>query len=320
MSVVPGVGSATVSAMPPISWGSWQTTVSIPEYVPKPHEDMHTKVNAVGPRYFETVGITVLAGRAINPQDVAASARVAVVNRTLANRFFPGSDAIGQHASLGGTPGEWEIVGVVADSKESSPSERPDRMMYLPLMQMPSENLYANCLELRTAGDPAAVTADVRDVLARIDSNLPLTNVVTMSQHIDRFMVPEELISQLSGFFSLVALLLACIGIYGVMTYNVVRRGNEIGIRMALGAQSGGIMRMVLNESLMMLSIGIAIGVPVTLGATRLIKSQLFGVSATDPGTIVMAVLVVAAVTVLSGYLPARRAAKVDPMVALRYE
>jgi predicted permease len=320
LNVLPGVASAAVSAFPPIVRGSWQAPISIQGYLAQPHEDLHTKINAVGPRYFETLGTPVLKGRSIGPQDIGASAKVAVVNQTLANRFFPGGSAIGQRASLPGVDGQFEIVGVVGDSKESSPSEVPDRLTYLPLMQMSDDNLYANCLELRTVGEPAAITADVRSVLARIDSNLPITDVITMTEHLDRLMVQEELISQLSGFFSLLALLLACIGVYGVMTYNVLRRVNEIGIRMALGAESGKVLRMVLKESLMLLGVGVAAGIPATVAATRLIKGQLFGVSATDPSTIITAVVLVAAVTVLSGYLPARRAARVDPMVALRYE
>jgi ABC-type antimicrobial peptide transport system permease subunit len=141
-----------------------------------------------------------------------------------------------------------------------------------------------------------------------------------MSEHVDRFLVLPNLMSRISGFFSLLALLLACIGVYGVMTYTVIRRTNEIGIRMALGAKAGGVLWMVLKESLLLLSIGVAIGLPATVGAARLIENLLFGVTPTDPATMVTAVVFVSGVAVLSGYLPARRAARVDPMVALRYE
>src|SRR5262249_38372079 len=294
-------------------------------YPAKPHEDLHTTLNGIGPQYFETLGIPVISGRAIGPQDIAASAKVAVVNQTLAAYFFPSGNAVGSYTGLPVVTGrqgagQWEILGVVADSKNSDTRDPPRRMTYVPMMQVSGDSSYANCLEVRTVGEPAAMAAEVRNTLAQIDSNLPITRVVTLDEHVDRFMVPEALISRLSGFFSLLALLLSSIGVYGVMTYNVIRRVNEIGIRMALGAKAHRVQWMVLKESLVLLGIGIGIGLPMTLGATQLIQAQLFGVSPTDPATIVTAVIVVAAVTVLSGYLPARRAANVDPMVALRYE
>src|SRR5262245_6300367 len=321
----PGVRSVTFSFAPPISNWGWTGPIHVQGHPAKPHEDLHTTLNGVGPQYFETLGIPVIAGRAIGPQDIASSARVAVVNQTLAAHFFPAGNAVGSHASLPGVTsqqeaGQWEIVGVVADSKDSDPRDPPRRMTYVPMMQVSGDSSYATCLQLRTVGEPATIVAEVRNMLARIDSNLPITKVITLAEHVDRFMVPEALISRLSGFFSLLALLLACIGVYGVMTYNVVRRVNEIGIRMALGAKAHRVQWMVLKESLMLLGIGIGIGLPMTLGATQMIQAQLFGVSPTDPETIVIAVTVVVAVTVLSGYLPARRAANVDPMVALRYE
>jgi len=173
---------------------------------------------------------------------------------------------------------------------------------------------------VQTAGDPGNLAAEVRRTLAEIDPNLPIVKVESIRQRLDIFTGKETLISQLSIFFSLLALLLACIGLYGVMTYNVVRRTNEIGVRMALGAQSSGVLWLVLKESLTLLGVGIVLGVPAALAATRLLQSQLFGIRSSDPVTVLSAVLIVAGTTMVAGYFPARRATRVDPMVALRYE
>ena len=161
---------------------------------------------------------------------------------------------------------------------------------------------------------------EVRRTLARIDNNIPVLNVSTLTEQVDRSMAQEDLISKLSTFFSLLALLLACIGVYGAMTYNVVRRAREIGIRMALGAKARGVLWMVLKETLMLLAGGVAVGVPIALVAMRAVKSQLFGLSPSDPMTILVAAVAIALVTVIAGYIPARRATQVDPLVALRYE
>jgi ABC-type antimicrobial peptide transport system permease subunit len=216
--------------------------------------------------------------------------------------------------------GEWEIVGIVKDAKYLSPRETPQRMAYLATLQMTGDNAYAYWLQLKTEGDPQNLAAEVRRALVEIAPNLPIIRIETIGQRLDLFTGKETLISQLSIFFSLLALLLACIGLYGVMTYNVIRRTNEIGVRMALGAQSNGVLWLVLKESFALLGIGIVIGVPAALAATRLLQSQLFGIGSSDPLTVVIAVLIVAGTTMLAGYFPARRATKIDPMVALRYE
>ena len=193
-------------------------------------------------------------------------------------------------------------------------------MIYLPVTQLTGDDSYAYWIQLRTTGDPTQITTAVRAALAEIDPNLPVLEVKTIGQQIDGLMDREKLISQLSTFFSLLALSLACIGLYGVMTYNVVRRTNEIGIRIALGAQSNSVLWMVLKESLVLLAIGIAIAVPATLIATRAIQSQLFGLSHTDPLTFIAAILTITLVTLIAAWFPAHRATKVDPIIALRYE
>jgi ABC-type antimicrobial peptide transport system permease subunit len=193
-------------------------------------------------------------------------------------------------------------------------------MIYLPLLQLSGEDLYANCLQVRTVGDPAKVTEEVRRALAGIDSNLPILKISTLSEQVDRYLGHEELISDLSSFFALLALSLACIGLFGMMSYNVVRRTNEIGIRMALGAAHGDVLWAILRESLVLVAIGIVVGVPATWGATHFISSMLFGLTPHDPVSVVGGTLLMLAGAVLAAYLPARRATRVDPMVALRYE
>jgi predicted permease len=322
LHALPGVRSAALSGVPALSMGNWDSPISIQGYTPSPNEDIATLINRVSPGYFETMGIAVLRGRSIGPQDTATSPKAVVVNQTVADHFFPHGDAIGHQFTIAdpGVPGLWQIVGVVRDSKYGNPRETPQRMIYLPLAQMTGDDSFAYWLQIRTAGDPKNVAGEVQTAIAQIDPNLPILSATTIAEHLDIFMGNERLISQLSSFFSFLALTLACIGLYGVMTYNVVRRTNEIGIRMALGAQNNRVLWMVLKESLLLLGIGIALGVPATLAATRLVQAQLFGLSPSDPFTLTAAVLMIAIVTLATAWFPARRAAQVDPMVALRYE
>jgi predicted permease len=322
LHALPGVRSAALSGVPALSMGNWDSPISIQGSTPSPNEDVATLINRVSPGYFETMGIAVLRGRLIGPQDTATSPKAVVVNQTVADHFFPHGDAIGHQFTIAdpGVPGLWQIVGVVRDSKYGNPRETTQRMIYLPLAQMTGDDSFAYWLQIRTAGDPANLAGEVRTAIAQIDPNLPILSAKTMAEHIGVFMDNERLISELSSFFSFLALTLASIGLYGVMTYNVVRRTNEIGIRMALGARNNRVLWMVLKESLLLLGIGIALGVPATLAATRLVQAQLFGLSPSDPFTLAAAVVMIAVVTLGTALFPARRAAKVDPMVALRYE
>ncbi|HTD57218.1 MAG TPA: ABC transporter permease, partial [Silvibacterium sp.] len=319
---LPGVKAASVSGQPAMIGGNWNSPIRIRGHEDGPNADLGTSLNRVGPGFFATTGIPVTQGRAIEPTDTASSVKVAVMNQTAADHFFPHGDAIGHVFTVDdpSVKGEWQIVGVARNAKYHGPREKPQRMTYLNVIQLTGDDAYAYWIQLATAGDPRKVAGEVRSAMAQIDSNLPILEVRTIAEQVDQSMDQEQLISELSSFFSLLALSLACIGLYGVMTYSVQRRTNEIGIRLALGAPAGRVLWMVLGESLLLLTAGVALGLPLTLAAMRLVQSQLFGLRSWDPATLIAAVVVIAAVTMIAAFLPARRAAKVDPMVALRYE
>ena len=322
LDALPGIKSATLSGTPAINAGNWNSPIDIKGYTPAPGEDVSTLLNRVSTDYFKTLDIPVMQGRPIESRDTATSPKIVIVNQALANHFFPHGDAIGHRFTVAdpSVKGEWEIAGVVGNTKYASPRDDARRMVYLPVTQLTGDDSYAYWIQLRTTGEPTKAATAVRAALAEVDPNLPVLGVRTIATQIDHLMARETLISQLSAFFSLLALSLACIGLYGVMTYNVVRRTNEIGIRIALGAQSNSVLWMVLKESLLLLAIGIAIAVPATLIATRAIRSQLFGLSPTDPLTFIAAILTITLVTLIAAWFPAHRATKVDPIIALRYE
>jgi predicted permease len=343
LSALPGVRSVALCATPPISGGNWSSSVTIPGYTPAPKENRHSLLNRVSGLYFETAGISMVAGRPFNNADNVNSQKVAVVNQTLAHHFFPKGDAVGRSIviDIDSVKGPWQIVGVARDTKSGNPRDTDqDRMTYIPLAQIdpflpvdssasaaspaatPEENQdrFASIILVRTTGDPAHTIADVRAAFTSVDPNLPLLSIRTIHDQVSNFMTHDELISSLTSLFSLLALLLAAIGLYGVMSYNVVRRTNEIGIRIALGAQTPAVLWMILSESLLLLAIGVGLGLPLALLTTKYIKDQLFGLSALDPMTFAAALVVVSAMTLFAAWLPARRATRVDPMVALRCE
>jgi predicted permease len=321
LRALPGIGGAAFSSAAPMSHSSWTSSLQIQGRVRGPKEDTSTILERVTPGYFETTGIRIVQGRAAGSEDAPNGVKSIVVNRVFAERYFPHNDAIGHQITIDDdtNAGPWQIVGVAANTRYSGPREEPEPQIYFPVQQLVvGENSYAEWLQLRTGGDPAKMTGEVRAALAEVDPNLPVLRIQTVGDLTDRFVANETLISRLSGIFSALAVLLAGIGLYGVMSYSVVRRTNEIGIRIALGAQSGKVLWMVLRESLVLLGVGLALGLPLSLGGLRLVQSQLYELSASDPITLASSVLIIAAVTVFAAWLPARRATKVDPMVALR--
>jgi predicted permease len=260
-------------------------------------------------------------GREINWSDTSTSPRIAIVNETFAHHFFPNGDCLGQHFAFrrGKTDRPYEIVGIVGDAKYDSLRNDIRPTVYLSWSQMvgPIGGMH---FELRALGDPLALVSSVRAAVHEIDPELPVAEFKTQTEQIDETLVQERLFAELSSFFAGLAALLACIGLYGLIAYSVARRTHEVGVRMALGAQRGDVLRMVIGEGMLLTGIGIVLGAGAGLALTRFLQSLLFDVKPTDPGTFVAVAVVLAVVASLACYIPARRAANVDPMEALRYE
>ena len=275
----------------------------------------------VGPRYLETLGMTQLAGRDIGLRDIQGAPKVAVVNETFVRRYFPDRNPIGKGFSIGASAKRIEIVGVVRDSKFNNPRQEYWPVAFLPIVQsdmLPAR--YAAYLEVRTIGDAASMAGSVRQALHEVDRNLPVTGIKTLRRQIDESLNQERLVAGLSGFFSLLALLLACIGLYGVLAHAVNRRSKELGIRVALGAQAGDVLRLVAGQGMALAAIGVAIGLAAAWALTRLMSSLLFGIGPTDPLTFASVSLLLVVVAAAASFIPARRAMKIDPMSALRCE
>jgi predicted permease len=321
LNTLPGVRSATFASYSPMSGYGRSSNISLQGYPPKPKENMVVNDILIGPAYAQTLGLPLKAGREIGLQDTAASAKVAVVNESFVKHFFPDQNPIGRRFDFGDGPqakGEIEIVGVIGDAKYREVKEKAKQTVYRPMLQIQDESAYLCNLEIRTVGDPLSIATEVRAAIGQIDSKLPIVGLTSLANQFDSSLRQERLVAQLAGFFGLLALILSCVGLYGVMAHAVARRTNEIGIRLALGAQRRDILWMVVRETLVLVGGGVALGVPTALAAAQLISSQLFDLSVLDPLTLVAASLLLAAVAVFAGYLPARRAARVDPMMALR--
>jgi predicted permease len=321
IGALPGVRSASIGTTSPMSGGESSTEISVKDQTRPPAENTSQLV-AVGPQYFETEGMRIVAGRGISTRDTAASPPIAVVNQAFVRHFLSKESSVGRRFSPGSpfqAPG-FEIVGVVEDAKYGSAREETEPIFFLAAYQIASVLTSVREIEVRATGDPTGLTAEVRAAIQGIDANLPITDMTPLSQQVDDSLVQQRAFSGLTGFFGILGLVLACVGLYGIMAYSVTRRTKEMGIRMALGAQRSEVLWMVLRQTLLLIGVGIAIGVPLALAAARLIASQLYGLKPSDPFTIIFAALVMAGVGLLAGFVPARRAAKVDPMVALRYE
>jgi predicted permease len=321
ISALPGLRGVTMSHDGLFNDAESADPIAVEGYTPKFGEEMHSRFDAVGPGYFSTVGIPILLGREITAQDSAGGLRAAVINETFAHRFFSNTNPIGKHIrdTYPGNPGDCVVVGVAADAKYNSMREKTPPRIYLPLFN-PMWEQNSAAFEVRTFADAASASAALRSAVQEVSPSLPPINIRTMTGLIEATLQTDRFIEQLSSAFGLLAILLASIGLYGVMTYNVARRTRDIGIHMALGAAPGALRWQVLRETLVLVFIGIAIGVPAALAGTRLVRSMLFGLGFADPIVVVAAAALLAVVAVLAGFLPARRASQVDPMVALRYE
>jgi predicted permease len=277
----------------------------------------------VGPNFFSDTAIPILVGRDIARQDSGNGQRVGVVNQTLARKYFPNSSPLGHRVFVHQTDGQFDfvIVGVAADSKHGSVREKPSPRFYVPFFN-PAGNNWATraTVIVRTAGDPSVVVSQIRATVRQTAANFPPLEIQPMNQSVADSLSSDSMVTQLAGAFGALAVILVCIGVYAIMAYAVSGRVNEIGIRMALGAQRGSILWMILRQSLLLVLIGVTIGLPATYGAGKWISSLLFGVPPADPLALVAAILLMCIVGIFACYIPARRAMRVDPMVALRYE
>jgi predicted permease len=276
--------------------------------------------NQVGREYLRVLGMPVVMGRDFGPQDTPQSQAALIVNETLARGLYPGASPIGRHVAMeGDNRPDLEIVGVVKDAKYQSLRDRPTGMFFVDLDQNKIPDTFSD-LVVRVAGRPEALLPQIRAAIRSVDPNLAVWDVMTLSEAVDRSLGLEKLLAKLASFFGGLALLLASIGLYGVMAYSVARRTNEIGIRMALGAQPSAVLGMVLRESALLVGLGLIVGIPAALASGRYVSSQLFGLAPNDPVTISGASAVLLAVALVASFLPARRAAMLDPLTALREE
>ncbi len=322
LNAVPGVRSATLASYSPFGGSTSINDADVQGYTPKQDEDMDVETVYVAPKYPETFGIALLQGRAIGPQDAGGAPPVAMVNETFARKFFGTESAIGHRFGVGGskTAADYEIVGVLKDPRFHDPKDQIIPMAFFALMQDTSQFALSAEVEVQTSGDPGAATSVVRQAIGQADASVPISDAQTLRDQISGNFDQQRLAARLVSFFGGLALLLACVGLYGVVAQGVARRTNEIGVRIALGAQRGDILNMVLRETLILLAVGVAIGVPASLGAGKFVASQLFSLNARDPFSLLLGIVILGAVSVFAGYVPARRASRVDPIIALRYE
>ena len=310
LRALPGVESASVSGFTMFS--GWRSTgdVSIVGYHPKPGQYMQVDFLRVGPEFFRTMGIPVIAGRSIRDSDIGSIPKAAVVNREFVRRFFGSISPVGQ--VIEGMGSRTPIVGVVADARYGSPLRKAPATVYLPTAQ--------GYFEVRTHGDPLALVPTVRRVIGAMAPGVPITGVETQDHEIRGWFMQQRLLATLGGFFGLLGLLLSSLSIYGLIAFRVARRTHEIGIRKAMGAENSDVLKMIIGSGLKLTLIGVAIGIAGAFALARFLGSLLYGVKPTDPLTFVAVSLILILVALLASFIPARRAAKVDPMVALRYE
>jgi predicted permease len=298
--------------------GGWNSHAYSREQPAPEAADRLTSNNVVGPDYFNAMGIPLLLGRGFGPQDTDESQKVAVINETMARLFFP-TGSLGKRFGINGPESseKFEVIGVVKDAKSASLTEQPRPGAYYPHAQGSG---FLDNFVVRYSGAPGAVIPQIREAISQVNTNLPVDEVVSLSEHVGRSLVQQKLIARLASFFGLLALLLACVGLYGTLSYSVAQRTHEIGIRLALGAPSRNVLWLILSDALVLVFGGVIIGLLAAWWVTSLAESLLFGLKPTDPTTLAAATVLLITFASLAGFLPARRAARVDPLVALRDE
>jgi len=310
------VRSASFERNRPLSGGGSLSNIRPPGFVAE--DDLLTWFEEVGPHYVETLGLRVIAGRDLRLDDDANSPKVTLINESAARAFFPGQSPLGRRIGRGPKHDDFEVVGVVADVRHQNLRDAPRITVYLPALQDP--NIRSTSLLVRTTGDPLALAPAIRQIVGQIEPAVPIMSVTTLAEVASRSLRAERLTATLATVFGLLALLLAGVGLSGVLLFGVARRTREIGVRMALGATIREVETMVLRESSAVVATGILVGLPCALAAGRLGRSLLFGLSSSDPWIIGTAAMTLAVVSVLASIWPARRAAAVNPLVALRSE
>ncbi len=320
-NATPGVQAASLSRLRMI-FGNWYRDAWVQGAAVDAAETRQVYCDPVGPRFFATMGIPLLLGREFSAADTETSPKMAIISESMARKFFPNVNPLGRRFGFDSaqSSGDIEVIGVVKDVKHHMEDRRLPEAAWIPYTQATNQMYGQMNILIRTAADPASLIPALREQARSVDKSLPLVGVETQEAEVDEYLGDQRSMATLLSFFAALALSLATIGLYGTTSYAVRRRTKELGIRFALGAQRGEVLRIVLRETMSLAAIGVVIGVPVALAAARLLSSMLFGVKTTDAATISTAILVMCATALLAGYLPARRATRVDPMVALRYE
>jgi predicted permease len=321
----PGIVSSAWANVAILSGDEWDSTMSAEGYRAKDGEDMQAFMNALSPGYFSTMKIPLLEGRDFRPGDEGElgpdgipTTKVAIVNKRFAEHYFPGQSAVGRHLAFGDRPDAKftiEIIGVAANALYEGPREGIRRQVFIPSFGKNSATFY-----VRTQSASSTVFAQVRRELAALDAGIPTYQMKTVEGQLDETLLTDRLIATLSAGFGLLATLLASVGLYGVMAFVVARRRKELGLRLALGAEPGQVIWLVMQEVLMLLGIGLAVGLPAAIGLGRFVGSQLYGIQPSDPWMAIATTAVLALVSAAAGFIPAWRASQIDPNLALRYE
>ncbi|HWD97951.1 MAG TPA: FtsX-like permease family protein, partial [Bryobacteraceae bacterium] len=319
---IPGVRAATMSDMALVAGSSSGSSITLPGVPASPDRKPSTNVMAIGPSFFETMQIPILFGRPTGEQDTADAPRAVVVNEVFVKKFFPGRGAIGQHFTIEFRQrSDFQIVGIAKNSLYSSLKREIPPVVCIPWSQAPPGWLINGMYyEIRSAGDPLALANAVRQLVHQANPRLPVADVTTQTRRIDSTIAPERAFADLCTCFGVLALLIACVGLYGTMAYSVARRTNEIGIRIALGAERRRVIWMVLREVFALSIAGLAIGFGVALETARFVASFLFGVRPADPFSFGLSAAILITCALAAGYAPAWRASRIDPMQALRHE
>jgi predicted permease len=323
MANAPGVRGVTYSDNGLFAGTESGEAILVPGFYAPKAKDRVSYEDYVGPNYFGIVGIPILEGRGIEARDTAASTRVAVVNQAFVKYFFHGQDPIGRQFRIDDR--DWldkpfTIIGVSHNAKDHSYTLKEDvgPRFYQAYQQAPETSQIV--LEVEVSGVPTAAVVNIKSQIASVDPHLPISFVRTLNTLVKNSAAEGIALAKLSAFFAALALLLACIGLYGIMSYSVAARTREIGVRMALGARRTDVLRLVLKEGMMLVTVGLAAGIPLALVSSRLLSSMLYGLKSTDPVSLLTVMAILVLVALLAGFIPSRRATKVDPMIALRYE